>query len=319
MPNKSKPSSGFKSGATPQKKKPKLSTQRDSQATKSTVSHNSDTLAVNQSQQAVTAMTDQHAWGSPAGAAPGAVARGVGSTTSPRSSGTLAPLESDDKLQAPAPLESDDKLQAPAWFRAFEARLESRFEVLLAECQEKHAGMELEIANLKDEVVRLSVALKKADEKVDDIENRSRRNNIVLFNVPEKSEGGDCVGFVCNLLNDAGCPEVKEAIQRAHRSGRLSREENPRPRPIHVGFSTYLHKEKARKSLIDLFKLKDKKQNDNQGRLFVSDDYSRRLQLMRKEKLPQLIKLKKEGKNAFMVYPATIRVRDSATGATRDV
>ena len=309
MPNKSKPSSGFQSGATPQKKKPKLSTQRDSQATNSAVSHNSDTLTVTQSQQAVTAMTDQHAWGSPAGAAPGAVARGVGSTTSPRSSGTAAPLESDDKLQA------------PAWFRAFEARLESRFEVLLAECQEKHASMELEIANLKDEVDRLSVALKKADEKVDDIENRSRRNNIVVFNVPEKSEGGDCVGFVCNLLKDAGCPEpeVKEAIQRAHRSGRLSREENPRPRPIHVGFSTYLHKEKARKSLIDLFKLKDKKKNDNQGRLCVSDDYSRRVQLMRKEKLPQLIKLKKEGKNAFMVYPATIRVRDSATGATRDV
>ena len=143
---------------------------------------------------------------------------------------------------------------------------------------------------------------------MDDIENRNRRNNIVLFNVPEKSEGADCAKFVHNLLNEAGCPDVRDAVQRAHRSGRLSREQNPRPRPIHVGFSTYLAKEEARKSLIEFFK--NKKKTDNQTRLFVSDDFSRRVQALRKEKLPQLINLKKEGKIAFMVYPATIRIRD---------
>ena len=48
-----------------------------------------------------------------------------------------------------------DKLQAPAWFQAFEARLESRFDLLHAECREKHESMEIDIANLKDEVERL--------------------------------------------------------------------------------------------------------------------------------------------------------------------
>ncbi|XP_071490277.1 adhesion G-protein coupled receptor G6-like [Diadema antillarum] len=165
--------------------------------------------------------------------------------------------------------------------------------------------MEMDIASLKEEVERLSISLKKAEEKVDDIENRNRRNNIVLFNVPEKAEGADCASFVNNLLNEAGCPDVRDAVQRARRSGKLSREQNRRPCPIHVGFSTYLAKEKAHKSLIEFFK--SKRQSDHQTRTwFVSDGFSRRVQALRKEKLPQLIKLKKEGKFAFMVYPATI-------------
>ena len=84
--------------------------------------------------------------------------------------------------------------------------------------------MELDIANLKDEVGKLTITLQKADEKIDEIENQRRRNNVVMFNVPDKCEGDDCIGFIKNLLKDAGCPEVKDTIQRAHRSGRPSRD-----------------------------------------------------------------------------------------------
>ena len=298
MSNKSKPKPSFSSGSTPQKKKQKVSTQSSIETTNLPVSHNFETFPVTQLQHGVSEMPDRQPRGSHAGATPGAAASGVGASSSPHSVTTPS-------------------LEAPPWFRAFEARLESRFDILLAECREKHASMELDIANLKDEVGKLTIALRKSDEKVDELENRSRRNNIVLFNVPEHSEGDDCIAFVKNLLKDAGCPEVKDAIQRAHRSGRPSREENPRPRPVHVGFSTYVSKEKARKSLIEFFKGKGKK--DQHAKFFVSHDYSRRVQQMRREKLPMLKKLKEEGKNVFMVYPAIIRIRDSVTGQYKDV
>ena len=88
------------------------------------------------------------------------------------------------------PPESTADADAPTrWFAAFESRLEARFDSLVRECSEVHAGMKLDIDNLKDEVQKLTAALKEADLKIDDLENRSRRNNLVLFNVPEGMEG----------------------------------------------------------------------------------------------------------------------------------
>ena len=68
--------------------------------------------------------------------------------------------------------------------------------------------MEMDTANLKEEVSQLSAALKKSDEKIDELENRGRRNNIVLFNIPEKAEGDDCIHYVTAMLRRAGCPEA---------------------------------------------------------------------------------------------------------------
>ena len=209
-----------------------------------------------------------------------------------------------------------DRTRPPAWFAAFEARQEARFESLLKECKEcreEHAGLKLEFDNLKDTVTKLTSTLHEAELKIDELENRSRRNNVVIYNVPEGSEpGADCVKFVSNLL--AVC-KLTATIQRAHRTGAKPPTDsatNPRPRsrprPIHIAFSSYIEKEKCRKGLASHFK--DHTFGDN-TKFFVSDDYSRRVLQMRKEKLPELIKLRNEGKFAYMVYPATIRVRES--------
>ena len=105
-----------------------------------------------------------------------------------------------------------------------------------------HAGMKLDIENLKDEVQKLTAALKEADLKIDDLENRSRRNNLVLFNVPEGMEGKDCAKYVGDLIQEAaqGATPLPNAIQRAHRSDQRKEStggDAPRPRPIHVGFT----------------------------------------------------------------------------------
>ena len=93
-------------------------------------------------------------------------------------------------------------------------------------------------------------------------------------------------------------------IQRAHRSGQAN-SSGKKPRPIHVGFHTHTAKETAKKSLIHHFK-------ESGEKLFISDDYSRKIQAMRKEKLPQLKESRKQGKNGFLIYPAKIKVRDDA-------
>lgn len=105
------------------------------------------------------------------------------------------------------------------------------------------------------------------------------------------------------------------------RSGRLvddtttSSGVKTRPRPIHVGFSSYLEKEKSRKVLLEFFK--KEKFGPQEVCFFVSDDYFQKVRKMRKEKLPEFLRLREEGKQAYFVYPATIRVRSRHPGSSQ--
>jgi len=33
-------------------------------------------------------------------------------------------------------------------------------------------------------------------DEIEELQNRSRRNNLVLYNIPEKAEGSDCISFI---------------------------------------------------------------------------------------------------------------------------
>ena len=193
---------------------------------------------------------------------------------------------------------------APQWFVEFEHRQEARF----AELLQAQQLLRFDVDNAIDDIGKLKTALEQANAKIDDLENRSRRNNVVIWGAPEGSEKGarDCVQFVEDLLADAVGPG---AVQRAHRSGRPpSAADNGRgkPRPIHVGFASYREKEAARRKLIEVFKEKP------EGvKMFVADDYSKRIQQMRRDNLPKLKELRARGIKAFFVYPATIRIRDA--------
>lgn len=235
---------------------------------------------------------------SPAGGKPGTRSHSTNAngsdippTTPPPSGSATA-----DSGSAPTP---------PAWFKAFELRQEERLDDILGLCREEHKGMCHAISILKDEVDKLSKKLEEADLKIDDLENRGRRNNIVLYRVPEGEEKKNCVNFVEDLLDQAGSTMGKN-IQRAHRTGPpLAASKGSRPRPIHIGFTSFKEKEQARKALINYFKSK----KDNDTEIYaVSDDYSVKVQKLRKAKIPELKKLRQEGKKAFLVYPAEIRI-----------
>ena len=63
--------------------------------------------------------------------------------------------------------------------------------------------------------------LKDLEREMEDLRNRSRRNNLVFYNIPEKAEGQDCAAFIKGFINihmglEALCGDVE--IERAHRT-----------------------------------------------------------------------------------------------------
>ncbi|RXN19406.1 liprin-beta-2-like isoform X2 [Labeo rohita] len=74
-------------------------------------------------------------------------------------------------------------------------------------------------------------------DKVEDMENRSRRNNIRIVGIPEGKEGQDTVrfldGLIPNLIDSSG---RQLEIERAHRSPSQRPSSTDRPRPILARF-----------------------------------------------------------------------------------
>ena len=109
-----------------------------------------------------------------------------------------------------------------------------------------------------DNFTALNVAEKKINQleeqnaslfdRLDDLENRSKRANLRILNVPEDSERGQpTVKFVSNMLMEAmpGVFDKPPELERAHRSlGQKPKEERP-TRPFVVCFHRFLEKEKA--------------------------------------------------------------------------
>ena len=73
---------------------------------------------------------------------------------------------------------------------------------------------------------------------MDDLENRSKRNNIVLWNIPEGSEKSDIVGFLYDFLQPIWTYTLLRTIciDRAHQSGKKS---SDKPMPIDISMLEY--------------------------------------------------------------------------------
>ena len=57
------------------------------------------------------------------------------------------------------------------------------------------------------------------EKEVEELRNRSRKNNLVFYNVPEKAEGKDCISFIQDLIAthmglEMLCGHIE--IERAH-------------------------------------------------------------------------------------------------------
>ena len=85
-------------------------------------------------------------------------------------------------------------------------------------------------------------------DRVEDLENRSRRSNLRIVNIPEGSETGkEPKQFIADFLMEA-LGEVFTSpppIDRAHRTGPLPERGSPKPRPFIVCFHNFSGKEKT--------------------------------------------------------------------------
>lgn len=106
---------------------------------------------------------------------------------------------------------------------------------------------EAESANmaLKEALIKSMERQKTMQEKLTDIEGRSRRNNMRIYGVPEGKEGNSVHNFVEQLLKSelALTADKSLQIQRAHRALARKPEQNQPPRSIVVHFLEFNTKE----------------------------------------------------------------------------
>ena len=217
--------------------------------------------------------------------------------------------------------------EPPKWFASFfsqfESRLDDRIKGIeslldrkLGEVCDKLREHDFEIGGLKDSVSQLKKENETLCRQLDELENRSRRKNIVLFGLPE-AEKEDCLKTVSEFLQFAGVSTADtSAIERCHRTPTWPSPDQKvtqtHPRRIHVGFATFVVKERVRRSCIQ--KLKESRSEYQGKKIFVAEDFSKRIIQLRKKKQEKFQSLKREGKKPFFAYPDKLRYRDPVTG-----
>ena len=148
---------------------------------------------------------------------------------------------------------------------------------------------------------------------MEDLRNRSRRNNLIFYNILEKAEGQDCTAFIKGFINihmglETLCGEVE--TERAHRTPtKLPVNNSKKPRPVYVAFLRYTDKVKILSNAAA--RLKD---NPYQGNLIgVGADFAKETQERRKALIPfkkhLQNKLGRERK-VFIAYPAILKYSD---------
>ena len=216
--------------------------------------------------------------------------------------------------------EAEDPDRPPSWFlrffEGFEKRLEEKITkkldavcVKVKEHDDVISACTLQIESLEKEIKALKKEKSSFEIKLDDLENRSRRCNIVFHGIKEAPKE-NCHAVVQDMLTKfVGLAAEDFVIERCHRTPttplpRAEKDVRP-PRIVHAAFSSYSTKEKVRKACVAKFK----EESFNGNKIFVSDDYSKRVLNMRKEKMEKFKKLKEESRKPFFLYPDRLAYR----------
>lgn len=184
----------------------------------------------------------------------------------------------------------------------------------LAEHEERMEKLEERVGAAEDAEMRHRRALRyllhrdiDLSAKCDDLQNRLRRNNIRIFQIPEDSEGKDMAGFIKDLLQKELKlpPDLDIKIERAHRSlAAKPKDATVPPRSIIVRFLDAAVKDAIIKQAWSqgpvLFQGK---------RIYFDQDYSPDLQRKRMRVHEVIKQLKKKDIQARCLYPAKLRVK----------
>lgn len=115
----------------------------------------------------------------------------------------------------------------------------------ITEVQARVAEVEECNAEASDLLVNLAKQTRQMQDKLTDLEARSRRNNIRIFGLPEDTEGGSIINYLDQLLKtELELPEGADLrIQRAHRALTRKPGLGGAPRSVIVNFHEFETKE----------------------------------------------------------------------------
>lgn len=179
----------------------------------------------------------------------------------------------------------------------------------LTQTEERISQTEDSVSTLQSTTSALEKKVTALTWKIDDLENRSRRSNLRLLGLPEKSEGSDACTFLESWLSEAldmGPLRKPLAIERAHRIGYMRKaaaDGNSTPRVMIVKFLDYRDKEhvmraaRAKKDV--LFK---------NHRIMFFPDLSAEVNKQRRQFDEVKKKLRAKGLMYGFIFPARLRV-----------
>lgn len=144
-------------------------------------------------------------------------------------------------------------------------------------------------------------------ERCEDLENRHRRQNLRLYQIPEGCEGRDMIAFIEKLLpkvlTSLPLTEADIGIDRAHRALMPKPKTNDPPRSIVIKFADYTVKEQI---LQHAWRQRTVKMGEKQ--IYFDNDYSPELQRKRAQVIHVVKQLKEKNVKAKCLYPARLRM-----------
>lgn len=154
----------------------------------------------------------------------------------------------------------------------------------------------------------LAKQLKKDNEflknKMDQLENYSRRNNVRIVGLREDSEGQDPVKFFTEWIPSVLGADGPVEIERAHRTLNPKPRSNEPPRPVLIRLLRFQDREK----ILRLARAKGNITVDGKKVSFFPDmspDLARR----RKQLVPALKAIKEKGITCYLIYPARLKIQ----------
>uniref|UniRef100_K7E5Q1 L1 transposable element RRM domain-containing protein n=1 Tax=Monodelphis domestica TaxID=13616 RepID=K7E5Q1_MONDO len=173
----------------------------------------------------------------------------------------------EEDIQENSPKSSKGNRNSPQTYEEFESERTKKMEALWEEkwemMQKKFTHLQNQFDQtvkenqaLKQELIKQSQNTKKLEEnikyltdKVIDLENRGRRENLRIIGLPEKPEINTKLDMVIQDIIKENCPEILEqggntSTDRAHRTPSTLNPQKTTPRNVIAKFQSYQTKEK---------------------------------------------------------------------------
>lgn len=161
------------------------------------------------------------------------------------------------------------------------------------------------ITDVEKAVSELKREIGKLRDRNDDLENRSRRQNLRIIGIPEDVENGNPTAFMASFFAEVLGEEINSplVLDRAHRSLAPKPKPGERARPMIVRMNYYSDKEKILRLSRNKGELKFKG-----ARVHIFPDMSAELSRRRAAFSPIKAKLREAGVTYGLYHPAELRL-----------